>query len=97
MTEWSAFFKTVGFTGLRQEQARMVSDRIYDLVAEALDGNPQSLARIQGELDMAKAFLSIPKRLAGEDLGHDQLVEDVSNITRYLMREHLLKDIDYDE
>ena len=95
MSDWSAFFRTDEFRQYRKRQVQKVAKVIERDCYGAITGNGgvRDLDRINGALTMAKELLRLPEELTRDeklrDLLEVQMMEDMGNLTTFLIRQRV--------
>jgi hypothetical protein len=81
MSDWSGFFKTDAFRDYRKKQVECVGKMLWDKLNKT---------EVKEQMAMAKALLKLPETMVNDNDLREylemQLVEDMANLTRYLMR-----------
>lgn len=96
MTDWSNFLKTNEFRDYRKKQVEAIAISIENLLYKTVIGpeGVETINNIDGQLSMAKTLLKLPEQLTkdGElsELLEIQLIEDIANLTKALMRQRLV-------
>jgi hypothetical protein len=93
MTDWNSFLRSDEFRQYRKKQIQAVAHNIKKSAFQIISNGKIDLVILQGKLEMINILLRLPESLTKDDKLREQLKiqldEDVSNLTKYLMRESL--------
>lgn len=93
MADWSSFLRSDEFRLYRKKQVYAVADHIKKATFQLVSNGEVNQAALKGKMEMISIFLRLPETLTQDtklkELLTIQLDEDVSNITKYLIRQSL--------
>ena len=96
MTDWNSFLQSDDFRAYRRKQAESIADLVHHYANQAVAGNPEPLAELQGALSVISTLVGLPYALTGDEGIKENLdrqyQEDLAHIVKYLIRSHTIRE-----
>ncbi len=96
MSDWSSFLKSNEFRDYRKKQVEMVAEVLNKKYSATVVGSGSDISETKGQMDMAERMLRLPSTLTHDKKTLEfldmQMVEDMANLTRYLMRKAMTEE-----
>ena len=94
MADWNALFRTDAFRDYRRRQVECVAEILNDQISATVNGNASAaLDQIKGQMAMARTLIRLPEEIVKDEETREildlQLVEDMANLTKFLLRKHI--------